>query len=108
MAKPVYVPVEIGLDRKGKITVTPDPFWVSKRKKHRVVWLCTVEHEHTGGSPCFKVEFNKNGSPFNGHQFHGHGASSGRATVRANRKKLYKYTVTINGNNLDPGGGVRA
>jgi|GEM_PF-1649859 len=111
---PKDVVVKIGLDPKGNITVSPDPFWVSKGKEPQVnvMWVCTVDHQHgTGGSPCFTVDFNKEGgSPFNDWHFCGHGASSGlvRLDVKPcpSDKPSYKYTVNMNGKSYDPGGGV--
>jgi len=112
------VEVEIGLDKQGNITITPDPFSVSILADEQVVWKCTLNHQHgSQGSPCFTVDFNKNqnilnvnrnlpGSPFSDWHFCGHSASSGPAKVKDN-KKLYKYTVNMNGKSVDPEGGVR-
>jgi hypothetical protein len=115
---PKDVLVEIGLDPQKNITVKPDPFKVSKKKEQQVVWKCTLNHEHgAGGVPCFTVDFNANegmldlkqhrsGTPFSNWHFCGHGAASGPAIVTPDETKLYKYTVSMNGNSLDPKGGV--
>lgn len=106
------VTVEIGLDKHGRITVSPDPFWVSKGKKEEVVWKCAQNHPHDpNGIPCFTVDFNKHNdsSPFENWHFQGHEAHSDcvRSNVIPDEFKVYSYTVSMHGKSLDPGGGVK-
>ena len=82
------------------ITVSPDPFRISKTNREEVEWV---------GAPnpaaSFVVCFDE--TPFNAHDFHsGPHARSGRVRddVKPNSQKVYKYTVTANGYTLDPGG----
>jgi hypothetical protein len=121
---PKDVEVKIGLDTLGNITVSPETFWVSKKNeaKVHVMWVCTVEHEHGAkGIPCFTVDFNKPekmldhskhryGTPFSNWHFCGHGANSGpvKADIEPDVTKIFKYTVSMDGKSVDPGGGVKA
>jgi hypothetical protein len=121
---PKDVVVMIGLDPTGNITVSPETFWVSKEKESKVnvMWVCTLEHEHGAeGIPCFTVDFNKNekmldpklhrhGTPFSNWHFAGHGAPSGRVRrdVEPDSDKVYKYSVSMHGRSIDPGGGVKS
>jgi hypothetical protein len=110
---PKDVPVEIGLDPQGNITVKPDPFHVSKEQEQQVVWECKREisekHEHgSGGSPCFTVDFNdKNGSPFKDWHFQNHGVPSGKVRGEVpDGPTPYKYTINMHGKKMDPTGVV--
>jgi hypothetical protein len=106
---PKDVVVKILLDDAGQIKAVPDPFWVSEGKDEKVMWVCTKEnHQHgTADNPCFTVDFNtKDGSPFHGWHFSGHGASSGLAIKGGPYHKVYKYTISMSGKSCDPGGGV--
>jgi hypothetical protein len=104
---PNDVVVEIGLDPGGKISVKPDPFWVSLGKKEQIVWVCTLNHEHKAQPPCFIVDFDPSDKPFGSAHFQGHPSPSGLASVPANDNKLYKYTVKVGNQTLDPKGGVK-
>ncbi len=96
------VPVTITIDPSGKITVTPDTFYVSKSKNQEVVWGCSDPNAY------FTVEFNKNGSPFYESQFSKDHPCSGlvRRDVLPEHYRIYDYTVRVGGKSLDPGGGV--
>lgn len=93
------IPIEIVV--KGKdITVSRDPFWVSKKELHELEWVCaqdfTVHFETPNGSPFRKDTFKK-------------GDHSGcvRDDVQPSDTPIYKYTVTVPGvGALDPKGGV--
>jgi hypothetical protein len=101
--------VKVGLDdSKENIEVFPTYFYVSKSRNEEVTWVCVQKHEHSKDGPCFTVDFEKNGSPFNESQFSSDAAVSG--LVKRNvlpGSKIYNYTVRIGDKKLDPGGGVR-
>ena len=100
--------VNIGLDSKGDIVADPEYFQVSKGRSEEVRWVCTQNHEHDKGGPCFTVDFEKNGSPFYESQFSSDSPVSGPA--RRNvlpGPKIYEYTVRVGGKTLDPGGGIK-
>jgi len=82
----------------GQITVSPDPFHVSKRRNEEVVWF------YNNGS--FEVDFVE--SPFNDTQFTDQLPVSGlvRRNVLPSKTKHYKYTVTIGAYSSDPDGQV--
>jgi len=113
------VPVHIGRDTAGKITVDPDPFWIYRREDEQVRWVCVQHHKHGDAKhPCFTVHFSKRkprgrlragsktGSPFKMRKFVGH-ALSGSPTSNAKDNQKYKYTVTVGQYHLDPEGGVK-
>jgi hypothetical protein len=52
------------------------------------------------------VDF-KGNSPFADFTFKGHHAHSGCANVKPDPNKLYKYSITVGNQTLDPGGGVK-
>jgi len=94
--------VTITIDPSGAINVSPDPFFVSKGRNQEVVWVCSDRNAY------FTVDFDKNGSPFYESQFGSSSPCSGlvRRDVLSDPHKIYKYTVRVRGNTLDPGGGV--
>jgi hypothetical protein len=103
------VRVHIGLDTNGNIVVDPDPFWIYRHQEEQVRWVCVQRHTHGDENhPCFTVDFDKGtGSPFERSHFQGHGDLSDLPTSGAAHNKEYKYTIRINGKELDPIGGVR-
>ena len=82
------------------VTITPgnppsvsvDPIQVSKANHDNVVWHCHGP---------FKVQFDKDGTPFNERDFENGHPDSGRARDNA-ANGTYRYTV-IAGGKLDPG-----
>ena len=101
------VAVVIERDPNGNLVVHPDPFWVHKSDDEEVKWFCSIEHQHgDANNPCFTVNF-KGNSPFLDPTFKGHHAHSGCASVQSDPKKLYKYSVTVGNQTLDPEGGVK-
>ncbi len=96
------IPVGITIGPSGAITVSPDTFRVSKSKSEEVVWRCTDPKAY------FTVDFDKNGSPFYESQFSSDFACSGlvRRDVLPDPGKIYRYTVRVGNEKLDPGGGV--
>jgi hypothetical protein len=102
------VAVVIERDPSGNIVVHPDPFWVHKSEDEEVKWFCSMEHKHHDDpdNPCFTVDF-KGNSPFADFAFKGHHAHSGCASVKPDPNKLYKYSITVGNQTLDPGGGVK-
>lgn len=105
------VPVNIIVDNTGAIKVEPDPFWVSKGKNEEVVWHCTST-DPNDPHPDFEVVFGtERGSPFHETRFNKERQRSGlvKPDAKVSGPKdpyLYKYTVTVGKNSLDPGGGV--
>ena len=102
--------VKIGLDSKTNIIkADPEYFQISKKKNEEVRWVCDQDHEHPKDGPCFTVDFEKNGSPFNEFQFSSDAPVSGLAKRNVMPgPKIYNYTVRIKGKpDLDPGGGVQ-
>jgi hypothetical protein len=113
MASPALGPssreviVKVGLEG-DQIVVDPEYFQISKSKNEEVRWICTREHQHDAGEPCFNVDFEKDGSPFYESQFSSDAPVSGLA--RRNvlpGPRIYSYTVRIGSKTLDPGGGVK-
>jgi len=98
------VAVVIELNPKGKIVVHPRRFWVHKSAHEEVKWFCSRQHRH--GDTCFIVDF-LGKSPFHKPTFNGHHAHSGYADVKPNPRKLYKYSVTVGKQTIDPDGGVK-
>ena len=92
--------VEISF-QNGKISVAPDPFYVSKHTDEEVRWISKEGDD-------FLVDF-KLDSPFYESQFNQDSAISGlaRRNVLPKEGRLYKYTVWVRGESLDPGGGVK-
>jgi hypothetical protein len=88
--------VIITVDASG-IKVVPDRFHISKSRNEEVLWTCNVD---------FTVDFTE--SPFNDTQFNNQYPFSGlaRRDVIPSATKLYKYTVTAGGRQLDPDGQV--
>jgi len=84
----------------GSISVSPDPFWIHKHKDQCVKWVCSQD---------FTVEFNANDCPFYERQFSRDYPCSGlvRRNVVTDEKRIYKYTVRVGDDFLDPGGGVQ-
>src|SRR5713226_8283226 len=98
--------VHIVVDNAGAITVDPDTFWVSKEKNEEVVWHCTST-DPRDPRPHFKVDFDKNGTPFHDSDFGKDSPCSGLVRRDVNHgPKIYKYTVRVGDKSLDPGGGV--
>ena len=96
----------------GKITVSPDPFNISKSGHEQVLWTIGDSNLH------FNIEFT-GGSPFAYKQFSDVEPYSGlvRRDVLGSPDWYYKYTVTVTagsaasgykpvGKPLDPGGVV--
>jgi hypothetical protein len=96
------VPVTIRIEKDGAITVSPDPFFVSKGKNQEVAWICSDRKAY------FTVDFDKNGSPFYEQQFSSSQPCSGlvRRAVLPDPHKTYSYTVRVRGKTLDPDGGI--
>jgi hypothetical protein len=96
------VTVRISVDEEGKISVQPDPFWVSKRGNQEVRWILEQ------GDGEFLVDFGDN-SPFYESQFSQDSPVSGlaRRDILPHEHRTYEYTVFVGDEKLDPGGGVR-
>ncbi len=94
------IKVTIGIEA-GKLKVSPDPFRVRKHQDQVLRWVCTAD----GGE--FTVEFGSD-CPFYETQFNKDHPCSGlvRRNVVTDPKRIYKYTVRVGDNFLDPGGGV--
>jgi len=100
--------VRVGLDSDANIKVDPSYFFISKSNNEEVKWVCDQEHECESDSPCFTVDFEKNGSPFYESQFSSAAPFSGLAKRSVlPGPKIYEYTVRIGNKSLDPGGGVK-
>ncbi len=103
--------VHIIVDQGGKISVDPDPFWVSKGANQEVVWHCTST-DPTNPHPNFDVLFNKDGTPFHDDKFSNEWPCSGLVDRNFQpdpdpaQRKIFHYTVKVGENELDPGGGV--
>lgn len=95
------VTVEISF-KDGKISVQPDPFWVSKGANQEVRWRLN------GGDGQFLVDFGAD-SPFYESQFSQDSPVSGlaRRDVLPHDNRTYKYTVWVGNVKLDPGGGIK-
>jgi hypothetical protein len=101
------VAIVVETDQQGRIVVTPDVFWVHKSERDEAEWFCLRRHDHNDpNDPCFTVEFEPNDKPFTEHTFKNDRARSGTALVSAG-SKVYKYSVRIGNQVLDPGGGVK-
>ncbi len=86
----------------GEIKCSPDPFDVSKSlREDRLIFWQRQPH-----GP-FSVDFNNNGTPFYESHFDQDNPCSGlvRRDV-PDGSTIYKYTVTVDGHSLDPGGRV--
>lgn len=103
-----YVPVKINTDPKTKkITVSPDPFEVSKGNKEQVQWICGQNHDHNNPKGCFWIHFDKE-SPFDKKEFRKHMELSSPPNDASVIEKKYKYSVDIDGYpTLDPIGVVK-
>lgn len=75
-------------------TVSPDPVTISKSAGDQVDWVCP---KCTSG---FAVHFPQ-ASPFTDNAFSDKNPQSGRVTAQA-AAGTYHYTVTVNGNTVDP------
>ena len=94
------VPVTISVV-KGKITgITPDPFLIHKHGDQDIRWICKPPQR-------FMVDFG-NDSPFYQNQFSNNYPCSGlvKRELVPNPNKIYKYTVRIDRDSVDPTGGV--
>lgn len=76
-------------------TVSPSSVEISKEAGDQVSWTCP-----NCGTSGFSVHF-PNGTPFASMSFDQQNARSGAVAARAN-PDTYHYTVTVNGNTLDP------
>jgi hypothetical protein len=74
-------------------TASPDPATISMANHDQVEWTCP---KCTSG---FSVQFPANGSPFSSGSFDNAHAQSGQA----NRKGLFPYKITADGQSSDPG-----
>lgn len=98
--------VHINVDNSGQIRMDPDTFHISKGNNEQVVWYSTSAGPGDP-HPAFTVDFNKNGSPFYESHFDESLPCSGlvkRGVLPGST--IYKYTVTVGGVSLDPGGVV--
>jgi hypothetical protein len=95
------VEVHISLEN-GKIKVDPDRFYLEKHFDQEVHWICT------SGDGSFLVEFGTD-SPFYESQFNEDSPVSGlvRRQVAPHDHRIYKYTVRVGGEELDPGGSIK-
>jgi len=92
-------PIVITIDpNTAKVNI--EPFWIQKHLDQCVVWKCDKP---------FTVEFNPTDCPFYEWQFSQDAPCSGlaRRNVVANEHRTYKYTVRVQDQVNDPGGGVR-
>jgi hypothetical protein len=87
--------VTVTITPGSPITVSPDPAIISKSNGDQVDWVCP---KCTSG---FKIHFPK-GSPFTSSDFGPSNAASGKAKANA-ALKTYPYSVTVNGQTIDPG-----
>lgn len=81
----------------GHVSVDREPVYVSITGKEQVVWM-------SRDGDAFDVEFPGGKTPFSKSKFHadkGKSVRSGVASVTTGGK-VYKYTVTVAGNTLDP------
>ena len=98
--------VHIIVDDRGAISVYPETFWVSKGKNEEVVWHCTST-DPRDPHPHFRVDFDKNGSPFHYSSFDKVCLCSGLVKREVDHgPTIYEYTVRVGDKSLDPGGGV--
>jgi len=101
------VVIVIETDQQGRIVVTPDVFWLHKSEGDEAEWFCLRRHDHHDPlDPCFTVEFDAKAKPFTEHTFKNDRARSGTPVVSAD-SKVYKYSVRVGNQVLDPGGGVK-
>jgi hypothetical protein len=99
---PGIITVQINVDpNKKEISVSLDPFEVSKGRKEQVEWVCGQNHGHDDPKGCFWVHFDKE-CPFDKKEAHFHKELSGPPNAASVIDKKYKYTVEIPGYPLYP------
>lgn len=81
----------------GKPMVKPVRVKLSLAKHDTVEWHCTDP------GAKWRVEFDPQKTPFEGHVFHPEKLKSGAIRVRPRKPAYYKYDVVVNGERLDPG-----
>ena len=96
--------VTISRDAAGKPQVAPDPFILHKLDDQVVKWQLDA---NLPSDLTFTVEF-KDISPFNESQFSKDHPCSGlaRRNLVTDPKRVYKYSVWLDGKFVDPGGVV--
>jgi len=102
MANPLIV--AISRDAAGNPQVAPDPFILHKLDDQMVKWVLAAD---LPPDLAFSVEF-KGNSPFHEFQFSKDHPCSGlaRRNLVADPKRVYEYSVWLDGKFVDPGGVV--
>lgn len=105
---PGLIRVEINVDPKNKtVTVSLDPFEVSKKQKDQVQWICGQNHQHDYQKGCFWIHFDQD-CPFDKKEARFHEELSGPPNDSSVIDQKYKYTVEVHDYPpLDPLGVVR-